>query len=119
MKKWYFFYITLLITLLVNGYFGIYKEWIYFEAVNIFGISVLSFGIAYEQYLKKKWKNAFYYWMDKNKFVKIVSIITGAIMIVVIGYFVNEGDWNNAGFFSFLFLGIWIIPAIWEKLKKK
>ena len=48
MKKWYFFYITLLITLLVNGYFGIYKEWIYFEAVNIFGISVLSFGIAYE-----------------------------------------------------------------------
>ena len=54
MKKWYFFYITLLITLLVNGYFGIYKEWIYFEAVNIFGISVLCLGIAYEHYLKKK-----------------------------------------------------------------
>tara|TARA_B100000989_G_scaffold237633_1_gene184541 strand:+ start:557 stop:721 length:165 start_codon:yes stop_codon:yes gene_type:complete len=54
MKKWYFFYPTLLITLLINGYFGIYKEWIYFEAVNIFGISILCFAIAYEHYLKKK-----------------------------------------------------------------
>ena len=54
MKKWYFFYITLLITLLVNGYFGIYKEWIYSEAVNMFGLSVLCLGITYEHYLKKK-----------------------------------------------------------------
>ncbi|GIR98653.1 MAG: hypothetical protein CM15mP101_10230 [Flavobacteriaceae bacterium] len=30
MKKWGIFYITLLIALLVNGYFGIYKEtWLY------------------------------------------------------------------------------------------
>ena len=58
MKKWYFFYITLLITLLVNAYFGIYKEtWIlYSEAINMFGISILCFGMAYELYLKKKKK---------------------------------------------------------------
>jgi len=55
MKKWYFFNITLLITLLVNGYLGIYNEmWIYAEAINMFGISVLCFANAYEYYLKKK-----------------------------------------------------------------
>mgnify|MGYP001229830170 CR=1 FL=1 len=43
--------------------------------------------------------------MNKNKLIKVVSLITGAITIVAIGYFVNEGSWNNVGFFSFLFLG--------------
>ena len=41
MKNWFIFYITLLIALLVNGYFGIYKEtWIYAEAINLLGISL-------------------------------------------------------------------------------
>ena len=42
----------------VNAYFGIYKEtWIlYAEAINMFGISILCFGMAYELYLKKKKK---------------------------------------------------------------
>jgi len=57
MKKWYIFYITLLIALLVNGYFGIYKEkWMYAEAINMFGISILCFANAYEMYLKRKKK---------------------------------------------------------------
>ena len=43
--------------MLVNAYFGIYKEtWIYAEAINMFGISILCFGMAYELYLKKKKK---------------------------------------------------------------
>ena len=57
MKKWYIFYITLLIAMLVNGYFVVYKEnWMYGEAINMLGLSVLCFAIAYEQYLKKKGK---------------------------------------------------------------
>ena len=57
MKKWLIFYITLIIVMLINGYFGIYKEtWIYSEAINMFCISILCFGITYELYLKKKKK---------------------------------------------------------------
>ena len=57
MIKWFIFYVTLIIAMLINGYFGIYKEnWIYAEAINMFGLSVLSFAIAYEEYLKKKKK---------------------------------------------------------------
>ena len=58
MKKWLIFYIIILIAMLVNAYFGIYKEtWIlYAEAINMFGISILCLGMAYELYLKKKEK---------------------------------------------------------------
>ena len=54
MIKWFIFYVTLLIAMLINGYFGI--GWIYAEAINMFGLSVLCFAIAYEEYLKKKKK---------------------------------------------------------------
>jgi len=55
MKKWYILYVALFIALLVNGYFGIYKEtWMYAEAINMFGISILCFANAYEYYLNKK-----------------------------------------------------------------
>ena len=57
--------------------------------------------------------------MDKKKLVKIISVITGTILIGVIIYYVVEGDWNEVGFYCFLFLGIWIIPALLEKLNKK
>jgi len=57
MKNWFIFYITLLIALLVNAYFGIYKEmWIYAEAINLLGISILCFANSYEHYLKRKKK---------------------------------------------------------------
>ena len=55
MKNWYIFYISLLFALLVNGYFGIYKEnWMYAESINMFCISVLCFANAYEYFSKKK-----------------------------------------------------------------
>ncbi len=56
MKKWYIFYITLIISLLSNAYFGIYNGmWImYAEAINMFGVSILCLAIAYELYSKKK-----------------------------------------------------------------
>ena len=57
--------------------------------------------------------------MDKNKLVKIISIITGTILIGIIIYYVDEGDWNQVGFYCFLFLGIWIIPFFLNKLNKK
>ena len=57
--------------------------------------------------------------MDKNKLVKIISVITGTILIGVIIYYVVEKDWNEVGFYSFLFLGIWIMPAILKNLNKK
>tara|TARA_B100000900_G_scaffold77073_1_gene61708 strand:+ start:233 stop:406 length:174 start_codon:yes stop_codon:yes gene_type:complete len=57
MKNWFIFYITLLIALLINSYFGIYKEiWINAEAINLLGISILCFAMAYELYLKRKKK---------------------------------------------------------------
>ena len=57
MKRWFIFYATLLIALLVNGYFGVYKEmWTYAEPINMLGISILCGANAYEYYLKKKKK---------------------------------------------------------------
>ena len=56
--------------------------------------------------------------MNKNKIIKVVSLITGAITIVAIGYFVNEGNWTNVGFFIFIFLGIWIFPTFLKKANK-
>ena len=47
----------------------------------------------------------------KKKLVKIISVITGTITIIVIGYSINRADWISVGFFSFLFLGIWILPS--------
>jgi hypothetical protein len=57
--------------------------------------------------------------MDKNKLVRIISVITGTILIGVIIYYVVEKDWNEVGFYSFLFLGIWIMPAILKNINKK
>ena len=57
--------------------------------------------------------------MDKNKLVKIISVITGTTLIGVIIYYVVEKDWNEVGFYSFLFLGVWIIPTFLNKRNKK
>ena len=54
--------------------------------------------------------------MDKNTIVKNMSLITGTVLIGVIIYYVLESDWYQVGFLSFLYIGIWIIPAY---LKKK
>ena len=55
MNKWWIFYITLLIAILINGYFGVYKElWMYAEQINMFGIFILIGANTFEYYLKKK-----------------------------------------------------------------
>ena len=55
MNRWWIFYITLLIAILINGYFGVYKElWMYAEQLNMFGIIILIVANTFEYYLKKK-----------------------------------------------------------------
>ena len=42
MKRWWVFYITVLIAICINCYIGVYKElWVYAEQINLFGIIVL------------------------------------------------------------------------------
>ena len=54
MKRWWVFYITVLIAILLNGYFGVFKElWIYAEQINLFGIVVLIGANKLEYFLKK------------------------------------------------------------------
>ena len=55
--------------------------------------------------------------MDKNRLVKIISLITGTVLIGVIIYYMVESDWYQVGFLSFLFIGIWIIPTYINKIK--
>ena len=57
--------------------------------------------------------------MDKNKLVKIVSLITGSILIGVIIYFVIEGVWDQVVYLSSMFFLLWIMPAILKKINKK
>lgn len=55
MNRWWIFYITLLIAILINGYFGVYKElWMYAEQLNMLGIIILIGANTFEYYLKKK-----------------------------------------------------------------
>ena len=45
----------MLIAILINGYFGVYKElWMYAEQINMFGIIILIGANTFEYYLKKK-----------------------------------------------------------------
>jgi len=57
--------------------------------------------------------------MDKNKLVKIVSLITGSILIGVIIYFVIEGVWDQVVYLSSMFFLIWIMPAILKKINNE
>ena len=57
--------------------------------------------------------------MDKNKLVKIVSLITGSILIGVIIYFVIEGVWDQVVYLSSIFFLIWIMPVILKKINNK
>lgn len=55
MNRWWIFYITLLIAILINGYFRVYKElWMYAEQINMLGIIILIGANTFEYYLKKK-----------------------------------------------------------------
>ena len=55
------FYGSLLITIISNLYFGIYKEMysmMYSEAINGLCMTLLVLGMAYEGYQKNKSKNS-------------------------------------------------------------
>ena len=62
--------------------------------------------------IKRKINNS----MNKEKLIKLVSIVSGAILIGVIILFLIDKDWSNAFVFSMVFLGLWIFP---EYLNKK
>ena len=54
--------------------------------------------------------------MNKEKLIKLVSIVSGTILIGVIILFLIDKDWSNALCFSMVFLALWIFP---EYLNKK
>lgn len=62
--------------------------------------------------IKRKVNNS----MNKEKLIKLVSIVSGALLIGVIILFLIDKDWSNAFVFSMVFLGLWIFP---EYLNKK
>ena len=62
--------------------------------------------------IKRKVNNS----MNKEKLIKLVSIVSGAILIGVIILFLIDKDWSNAFVFSMVFLSLWIFP---EYLNKK
>ena len=62
--------------------------------------------------IKRKVNNS----MNKEKLIKLVSIVSGSILIGVIILFLIDKDWSNAIVFSMVFLALWIFP---EYLNKK
>ena len=57
--------------------------------------------------------------MNKNRLVKMVSIITGTIMIGFIVYYIIEDDWSEVIFFICLFFGLWIMPGFLKNTTKE
>ena len=53
--------------------------------------------------------------MNKEKLIKLVSIVSGTILIGVIILFLIDKDWSNALIFSMVFLALWIFPAYLNK----
>ena len=57
--------------------------------------------------------------MNKNRLVKMASVITGTIMIGFIVYYIMEDDWSEVIFFSCLFFGLWIMPGFLKNTTKE
>ena len=57
--------------------------------------------------------------MNKNRLVKMASVITGTIMIGFIVYYIMEDDWSEVIFFSCLFFGLWIMPGFLKNMTKE
>tara|TARA_B100000575_G_C22628516_1_gene388997 strand:+ start:260 stop:424 length:165 start_codon:yes stop_codon:yes gene_type:complete len=53
--------------------------------------------------------------MDKQKLIKLVSIVTGTLLLIFIMLFLLDQDWENAFVFSLLFIALWIFPAYLNK----
>ena len=61
--------------------------------------------------IKRKVNNS----MNKEKLIKLVSIVSGALLIGFIILFLIDKDWSNAFVFSMVFLALWILPAYLNK----
>ena len=57
--------------------------------------------------------------MNKNRLVKMVSVITGTLMIGFIVYYIMEDDWSEVIFLSCLFFGLWNIPSFLKNMTKE
>ena len=57
--------------------------------------------------------------MNKNRLVKMVSVITGTLMIGFIVYYIMKDDWSEVIFLSCLFFGLWIIPSFLKNMTKE
>jgi hypothetical protein len=56
--------------------------------------------------------------MKKDKILKIVSIVSGTVVIASIVVFITMGLWEDALFFSAVFFFIWILPELFKKYYK-
>jgi hypothetical protein len=68
--------------------------------------------LAFHYLKKRKVNNS----MNKENLIKLVSIVSGTILIGVIILFLIDKDWSNAFVFSMVFLALRIFP---EYLNKK
>ena len=57
--------------------------------------------------------------MNKNRLVKMVSVITGTLMIGFIVYYIIEDDWSEVIFLSCLFFVLWIMPGFLKNTTKE
>ena len=53
--------------------------------------------------------------MNKEKLIKLTSIVSGGVLIGVIILFLIDKDWPNAFVFSMVFLVLWIFPKYLNK----
>ena len=53
--------------------------------------------------------------MNKEKLIKLVSIVSGTLLIGFIILFLIDKNWSNAFVFSMVFLALWIFPAYLNK----
>ena len=57
--------------------------------------------------------------MDKQKIVKVLSVITGLVIISVIIYSIVNQNWIDALGYSTIFFILIVLPGFLEKINKK
>ena len=57
--------------------------------------------------------------MGKQKIVKVLSVITGLVIISVIIYSIVNQNWINALGYSAIFFILIVLPSFLEKINKK
>ena len=57
--------------------------------------------------------------MDKQKIVKVLSVITGLVIISVIIYSIVNQNWIDALGYGVIFFILIVLPGFLEKINKK